>query len=57
VRAIEVFQSAGSNESDWSEVVREIDDLLDQIVASEDGSLWGGNSPDVVYEISETRSI
>ena len=32
--------SAGTNESDWSEVLSEIDYLLDQLVASKEGPRW-----------------
>ena len=31
---------AGTNESDWSEVLSEIDYLLDQLVASKEGPRW-----------------
>jgi len=34
--------SAGTNESDWDEVLSEIDDLLDQLVASKEGPRWRG---------------
>ena len=32
--------SAGTNEGEWSEVFREADDLLDQLIASKDGPRW-----------------
>ena len=34
--------SSGTNESNWDEVLGEIDDLLDQLVTSEEGPRWRG---------------
>jgi len=40
-----------TNESDWSEVLGEIDNLLDQLVASEEGPSGGsgGGSPSMLH--------
>jgi len=34
--------SAGTNEGEWGEIFYQADDLLDQLVASEEGPRWWG---------------